>query len=91
MSVTRQQAEKLTQLYSERQEVQKARDLAADRNFWLGIATDAFKGTGTRSIVLDELGGAGEFASLMLRVVPARFEEIQQALDAEISENGGQP
>ena len=91
MTVTREQAAKLTQLYDKRHDLQQARELAADRNFWLGIANEAFRGTGTRSTVLSRLGGSEAYASLMLRVVPARFEEMQRAIDTEIEQNGGQP
>jgi hypothetical protein len=91
VTVTREQAAKLTHLYEKRQDLQRARELAADRNFWIGIANEAFWGTGTRSMVMSKLGGAEAYATLMLRVVPDRFEELQRALDTEIEQNGGQP
>lgn len=92
MTITMSQVEKLARLYEQRKDLQKAREYAAEQNFWLGVLDDAFRGTGgTRSFVMERMGGRADFVALLSRSVVNRFEEMQRHLDVEIEQNGGQP
>lgn len=90
MSITREQVETLNRLYERRAELQRARE-RADRNFWIGVANEVFGGTGTRSSVLNAIGGTGEFSALMAQALAERVEQMQRNIDAEIEQNGGTP
>jgi hypothetical protein len=83
--------EELASLYGKRVDLQKCKEHALQHNFWVGVATDAFGGTGTRSSVLNAIGGTGEFVALMKRSVCEHIEAKQQAIDAQIVKLGGEP
>lgn len=91
MPITREQVETLDRLYRKRHDIQKAREYASDRHLWIGIADREFGGTGTRSSILNAVGGTADFIALMTRALNEHFEMKQRNLDAEIEQNGGTP
>ena len=80
----------LHRLYERRQELQRQREEASNRNFWLGIFNDQMRGTGTRSSVASALGGTGQLADIVMIAVSNRFELLQQQIDKQITDLGGE-
>lgn len=90
--MNRQTIAELERLYRNREDIQRSREVSADRNFWLGLFnTVLFSEAGPRSSVINALGGTGQAADFFKRTVTERFEELQRAIDAEIEKLGGEP
>lgn len=88
--ITRDQVDMLSRLYREREELQKDRE-RSDINFWASIVNEFCGGTGTRSSVVNALGGKGELAAIMFQAASKKFEKRQQEIDQEIIDHGGHP
>lgn len=86
----KQTVDALYRLYGQRQDIQRQRENAT-RNFWLGIVNEFAQGTGTRSSVVNALGGNGAVADMLMVAASNRFEALEQQLDKQITDLGGTP
>lgn len=81
----------LHRLYERRETMQRAKERATDRNFWLAIVNEKFGGTGWASDVRDALGGPGGMTDHLMHSTVGRIEEAMKGVDHEIETLGGQP
>jgi len=90
MSIDQYTIKALAKLYDARERLQHVKE-TANKNFWIGVVDDAFKGTGTRSNLREAVGGVGELAILLQRTVSDHLEQQMRDLDTQIEELGGTP
>ena len=100
MSVTKETAIALAELYRKRESLQRHRERATSRNLWLGFITRGqapvettsgpTRGMTDSEMIVDALGGTGEVASLLLRAMTEQFEKLQRDIDKQIDDLGGE-
>lgn len=91
---------KLADLYRTREQLQKHRDRGMDRNLWLGfvnrgVATPAATDERVRNVseterMAEAIGGTGALASIILIGFVEAISKMQDGLDKEITDLGGE-
>jgi hypothetical protein len=87
---SRDQVNRLAELWRERDNLNKVREDAVSRNFWLGVVNEAFSGTGSRSSLASAIGGNGDLASVFMAAVTEEIDQLLEANKELLIEAGGE-